>query len=192
MKTKLISIVSINGGIGKTTLIHLFAKALSEYKNKSVLILDFNKTFYEIPENMGYDYITCDINYIKSIMLENSNKYDFIFIDMEPNFNIKQECIELLKICDKVFVPTRDCSWEIERLINNVTILKKYSIKPICIFNDFTDKSKFLETFKIELMSNDISYIKELIPNINPKFISTKLLNKDYRYIISACIDNIL
>ncbi|QQS51390.1 MAG: ParA family protein [Bacteroidota bacterium] len=118
----IISFANQKGGAGKSFMTELFAKALNHSYKKKVLVIDCDpqwtitelrkdhaRNFPELP--FRYDCKAASLKQIEKIAKENNEKYNYILVDI-PGFmhtpdGEKNYLIDLLRICDVIFMPLK-------------------------------------------------------------------------------------
>ena len=177
---KVVSIINLKGGVGKTTTAAIMAEALAEKYQKRVLIFDNDKQgnisrlfdlyngeavpgvdlvnnnyFMELSENeIRADQETKQHDRYKAALEEVAGQYDFCIMDNPPDLGIN--VINAIVATDEVIIPVNLDGYSLDGLeelaaqVKNIRVLNPKVRIAGCLVTDF-EKSKYSEAAEIWL-----------------------------------------
>jgi len=115
---KYILITHQKGGVGKSTLVFNLAQNLCKQAKVLVIDLDVQGSLSQISTLVSDFKITNDEKYI-----EDSNNYDFVFIDTPPYLSNKLP--DLIRKADLIIVPTKAGILDLLAIKSTIELIKK-------------------------------------------------------------------
>lgn len=201
--SKIISITSQKGGVGKSTLTLLFAGALSE-TGKQVLVIDCDeqasiKELQKLEGNYSEGNPLFQVEHIEPIevrdyLVAQASKYDYVFIDL-PRFTDNENAfspMQLLVFCDLVIIPVLGGTIEVlsmKKFISSIKAIAEFKEENGMEFNYYAIMNKFSRlkenaTTK-EILSQDIVFFENNLSNLklfrNPSTYTSILSTKKGR-----------
>lgn len=200
---KIITVYSLKGGSGKTTISILIAQWLSN-KGKKVAIIDSDvaqKSCANWVENSNFD-INCYLiqnNLSKDDL--NSLDNDYVIIDGVPKADKYVE--QILSLSDIVLIPVQPTQLSLSSFLqdNHLTLLKKIKAKGIELFAVMNGVSQYnrkeTEALKSIILENSpikdvfkLGLRKAFVIDYSKKFTDTK--NSIAKNEIGYLVDNVL
>ena len=156
---KIIDFSNQKGGSGKTTLSANLAVLWSNSQYKVAVIdadaqksltywLEARKKYYG-NEEIGIDSYLFDSRNISEDVKKIKRKYDFIIIDSPQS--ITYETIQIVKSCDKIFVPVQPSPVDLMASIPFLNLAKQERKKPVVIMNRVMPRAKLTEAMIMRL-----------------------------------------
>ena len=156
---KVIAFSNQKGGSGKTTLSTNLAVLWSNSDYKVAVIdcdsqksltywLDERKKYYG-EGDIGITSFNFDIRNLKDEIKQIKRKFDFILIDSPPSITF--DTIQILKACDRVFVPVQPSPVDLMATIPFLNLAKQEKKNPIIFLNRVMPRAKLTEAMILRL-----------------------------------------
>ena len=156
---KVIAFSNQKGGSGKTTLSTNLAVLWSNSDYKVAVIdcdsqksltywLDERKKYYG-EGDIGITSFNFDIRNLKDEIKQIKRKFDFILIDSPPSITF--DTIQILKACDRVFVPVQPSPVDLMATIPFLNLAKQEKKNPIIFLNRVLPRAKLTEAMILRL-----------------------------------------
>ncbi len=205
LHTKIFSVVSQKGGVGKSTINIMLATNIVKYYKKKVMLIDtdypqfsiVNKKEKELQTSLKNTSVDYDIVAVENVgdnlrntIKEYYNKVDFIIIDFKGTVNI--EMIKGLGYLDAAFLPLSFDDLEVDATISFYDTLIENFIndenKPLQIakifFNKYRKKSEnHFEGLRDYLKEEKIDMLKNCV-------LDRVIYRERYRSLINPIPDN--
>tara|TARA_Y100000590_G_scaffold358435_1_gene413786 strand:+ start:215 stop:847 length:633 start_codon:yes stop_codon:yes gene_type:complete len=156
---KVIAFSNQKGGSGKTTLSANIAVLWSNSGYKVAVIdadaqksltywLEERKKYYG-EEDVGITSYNFDIRNLNDQIKEIKRKYDFIIIDSPPSITF--DTIQILKACNRVFVPVQPSPLDLMATLPFLKLAKQENKHPIIFLNRVMPRAKLTDAMVLRL-----------------------------------------
>tara|TARA_Y100001970_G_C14256783_1_gene876114 strand:+ start:2437 stop:3069 length:633 start_codon:yes stop_codon:yes gene_type:complete len=156
---KVIAFSNQKGGSGKSTLSANIAVLWSNSGYKVAVIdadaqksltywLSERKKYYGA-DDIGIDSYDFDIRNLSDQIKTIKRKYDFIIIDSPPSITF--ETMQIIKVCNGIFVPVQPSPLDLMATLPFLKIAKEERKKPLIILNRVMPRAKLTEAMILRL-----------------------------------------